>query len=74
MEACRLNFLGCVVVLECADHFLHLLRRYVEAGGRSPDAVSSGAENGGFVDIAGADETVAVVSNASTVGRSERYL
>lgn len=29
---------------------------YGEAGGRGPSAVAGGADDGGFVDVAGADE------------------
>lgn len=58
MQACALHLFHAVFprVFVCRDDGLHFLRRDGEVAARGPDAVAFAVENGGFVDIAGADE------------------
>jgi len=51
-----LHLLRLAVVLVRAGDFLHFLRGDVEVCGCGPDGGAFGVEDGGFVDVAGADE------------------
>jgi hypothetical protein len=63
MQSRCLNSLRCRGVLVRADDFLHLLRRHFEVRRASPYRCPLRIENGGFIDVAGADEArVRVVS------------
>ncbi len=56
-------------VLVGGDDFLHLLRGDGEAGGGGPVAVAFGVEDGGAVEVAGADETAEVLDKWECWGR-----
>jgi len=56
VQAGALDLLHVGGVLVCGDDFLHFGGRDGEAGACRPDAVAGVVEDGGAVDVAGADE------------------
>lgn len=66
VDSGALNLLDVGLVLVGGDNLLHLLRGDGEAGRRCPDARAVGGEDGGFVDVACADQ-----ANEESVSRSE---
>ena len=58
VQAGTLHLLDAVgaLVLVRGDDLLHFLGLDGEAGARGPDGVAFGVEDGGFVEVAGADE------------------
>ena len=58
MQAGALDLLDVAGVLVGGDDFLHFGGRDGEAGAGRPDAVAGVVEDGGLVDVAGADEAV----------------
>jgi len=72
VEAGALALLDVALVVVCGNNRLHLRGLNGEARACGPDAVASAAEDGGLVDVAGADEAVgeAVLVSRSSVDRS----
>lgn len=58
VQAVALDLLDVAGVLVGGDNLLHLSGRDGEAGAGRPDAVALVVEDGGLVDVAGADEAV----------------
>lgn len=58
MQAGALDLLDVAGVLVRGDDLLHFGGRDGEAGAGRPDAVAGVVEDGGAVDVAGADEAV----------------
>jgi len=58
--------LGLVVTAHNGGDGLHLLGLHVEARRSSPDTVTSSADDGGLVDVAGANEAIEVSVHDST--------
>ena len=58
VQAGALDLLDVAGVLVGGDDFLHFGGRDGEAGAGRPDAVAGVVEDGGAVDVAGADEAV----------------
>ena len=58
MEAGALDLLDVALVVVCVDDGLDLGGGDGEACARGPDAVAGAAEDGGLVDVAGANEAV----------------
>lgn len=56
VQARGLNLLGCRGVLVRAYDLLHLLRRHGEARRAGPDGIPLCVEDGGFIDVAGAEK------------------
>lgn len=60
VQPCALDLLHAIgaFVFICRHHFLHLLRRDGKPCGACPYRVALGIEDGGLVDITGADKAV----------------
>jgi hypothetical protein len=65
VEAAHLDLFRFRGILEGTDNCLHLLRAELEAWRGCPDTVACGAEDGGFVDMAGANQAAEILDGGA---------